>query len=354
LKKIFLGGAGGTPTNNVIWSLRNSGNEYLIGTSCVDTDLLLADVDEKYWVPNAKDRNYKDYELKLLRKLKPDIAHYQNDFEILSISKFREEIEKIGIKLYMPKHEVIIDCVDKGRSYNIWKKNGIRVPDTRLIKNEKELKKAFNEIGPKIWLRATKGGAGTGALPTDNFDFAKIWIDNFNGWGYFTAAECLKEKSITWMSIWYEGELVVAQTRKRESWKFGNRTLSGVTGITGVGVTCSDENINRIAIDSIQSIDSRPHGIFSVDMTYDHEGIANPTEINISRFFTTSYFFTKAGLNFARIFFDIALYNKFPSLDRKINPLPDGLMWIRGMDTAPLLISEEDFNKFYKKVHIYE
>lgn len=350
MKKILLGGAGGAPTNNVIWSLRDVGNEYLIGTSCVETDLLFADVDEKFWVPSASDSHYKNYELKLLGKIKPDIVHYQNDFEILAISQFRKEIEKIGTKLYMPKHEVIVDCVDKGKSYNIWKANGIPVPETRLIKNENELKKAFNEIGPKMWLRATKGGAGTGALPTDKFDFAKIWIDNYNGWGSFTAAACLSEKSITWMSIWYEGELVVAQTRKRESWNFGNRTLSGVTGITGVGVTCSDEKVTRTALDAIKSIDDHPHGIYSVDLTYDHGGIANPTEINISRFFTTVYFFTKAGINFPRIFFDIALYNKFPSLEKKINPLEDGLMWIRGMDTKPVLIKENDFIAFKKKI----
>ena len=70
---------------------------------------------------------------------------------------------------------------------------------------------------------------------------------------------------------------------KQEEESLGNRTLSGVTK---VGETYSSE-------------DKRPHG---VDI---------PTEINISRFFTTAYFFTK-------IFKDIALYNEFPSL-------PDGL-----------------------------
>ena len=79
----------------------------------------------------------------------------------------------------------------------------------------------------------------------------------------------------------------------------------------GVGETYSSEEVNRIAQDAIFAIDKRPHGIYGVDMTYDKNDIPNPTEINISRFFTTAYFFTK-------IFKDIALYNEFPSL-------PDGL-----------------------------
>ena len=127
----------------------------------------------------------------------------------------------------------------------------------------------------------------------------------------------LTPQSVTWLSIWYEGELVVAQTRKRQSWNFGNRTVSGVTGITGVGETVSDDTVTETAIDAIKAIDNRPHGIYGVDMTYDFSGIPNITEINISRFFTTVYFFTKAGLNMPKIFKDIALYNEFPVFKQK-------------------------------------
>jgi hypothetical protein len=139
--------------------------------------------------------------------------------------------------------------------------------------------------------------------------------------------------------------LVVAQTRKRLSWNFGNRTLSGVTGVTGVGQTFSDSKIDRLAQDAIQSIDDQPHGIYGVDMTYDFDGLANVTEINIGRFFTTHYFFTKAGLNLPEIYCNIALDGDFPVLDNKINPLPDDLIWIRGMDLEPVLTTLADHER---------
>jgi carbamoyl-phosphate synthase large subunit len=104
-----------------------------------------------------------------------------------------------------------------------------------------------------------------------------------------------------------------------------------------VGETYSDEMVDRISQESIFAIDSKPHGIFAVDMTYDTDGIPNPTEINIGRFFTTHYFFTKAGLNMPKIYCDIALDGNFPNLKKRINPLPDGLIWIRGMDVEPVL-----------------
>jgi carbamoyl-phosphate synthase large subunit len=255
----------------------------------------------------------------------------------------------LGTRLYLPAPETIEICVDKQKTYAIWKAGGVRVPETILLNSAEDLKIAFDKLGRKIWIRATEGAAGRGALPVDNYEFAKIWIERFRGWGTFIASELLSERSITWQSIWFDGELVVAQTRARRSWNFGDRTLSGVTGITGVGETCSYPQVDRISLDAILAVDSKPHGIFSVDLTYDFEGFPKPTEINIGRFFTTHYFFTQAGLNFPEIYCNIALDERFPVLAKKINPLPDGLIWIRGMDVEPALTTVEELERIGKK-----
>jgi hypothetical protein len=344
--RIHVGGAGGAPSNNFIRSLRESHRrDYLIGTSSVASDLFLADVDERHVVPYATAPEYPRGILELIARARPDFVHLQNDFEVRAVSRIRERIADLGAKLYLPAAETIETCVDKSRSYAVWSRAGIKVPRTLLLRGPEDLKRAFDELGETVWVRAIEGGAGRGALPTDNFEFARIWIDRFDGWGGFTAAELLTERSVTWQSIWHEGELVVAQTRRRRSWNFANRTLSGVTGITGVGETCSDPVIDRIALEAIAAVDARPHGIFSVDLTYDRAGVPNPTEINIGRFFTTHYFFTRAGLNFPEIYCDIALEGRFPTLERKINPLPDGLVWIRGMDVSPVLTTAEELER---------
>lgn len=349
MSKIIIAGAGGAPSENVIKSLAegNENNE-IIGMGSEPMDLMISMAKKKYLVPYAVDSNYKNSLLKLLNFEKPDLIHFQNDIEIREASRMREDILSTGTKIYMPSKEVIEVCVDKAKSTLIWESEGIKIPRTIIVNNEEDLKRAFKTLGNKdgmIWIRATEGGGGKGALPADNFDFAKIWIDRFNGWGKFTAAELLHSSTVTWLSIWFQGELVVAQTRKRNSWNFGNRTLSGVTGITRVGQTFSDETVNKVALDSILSIDKKPNGIYGVDMTYDFSGFPNPTEINISRFFTTVYFFTKAGLNMPQIFADIALKNKFPNFENKINPLPEGLLWIRGMDREPLLTTESEIKE---------
>lgn len=349
MKKILLGGAGGAPTENVVCSLKKAKKkEYLVGIGSEPYDMILSAVDVKYQVPYAVASSYKKRLFEILDKEKPDMVHFQNDLEIREISRIRDEILARGIGLYMPSPKIVETCVDKGMSTEIWLQEGVKVPKTTIVNDENDLKKAFEKLGDeegRIWLRATVGGGGKGALPTNDYDFAKAWINRFKGWGKFTAAELLTQNTVTWLSIWYEGELVVAQQRKRQSWNFGNRTLSGVTGITRVGITSSDEIVDRVAVDAIQAIDNKPHGIYGVDMTYDKSGIPNPTEINISRFFTTVYFFTAAGLNMPEIFKNIALYNEFPSLEKKINPLPNGLLWVRGMDREPILTTEADIQK---------
>ncbi|MBU0620443.1 MAG: carboxylate--amine ligase [Gammaproteobacteria bacterium] len=338
MAKIQIGGAGGAPSNGFIKSLRESGrDDYLVGTSCVISDLFLADVDESYPIPAATDSSYEGELLGMLGKVRPDFIHLQNDYEVRAVSRLRDKVEAAGVQHYLPNADTIENCVDKEKSYRIWQAAGIKVAKTRLLHTPEDLRKAFNEYGDTVWVRAIEGAAGRGALPADNYEFAKIWIDRYKGWGEFTASELLTKDTVTWLSIWYHGELVVAQTRRRLSWNFGNRTLSGVTGITGVGETCSDETVDRISLDAILAIDAKPHGIFAVDMTYDSKGIPNPTEINIGRFFTTHYFFTKAGLNLPKIYCDIALDGNFPVLEKRINPLPDGLIWIRGMDVEPVL-----------------
>jgi hypothetical protein len=347
MKKILIGGAGGAPSEGVINSLLQSPKkEIILGMGSEPTDIVLSKASRKFYVPYANTPDYKSALLELLYNERPDLIHFQNDLEIFHASAFRNEINSLGVATFMPPHEIIDICVHKYKSYIKWKAAGIKVPVNMMIFNEKDLEKSFNELRDehgRIWLRSSSiGGGGKGSLPTNDIVFAKRWIDRYNGWGDFVAAEMLTSDSVTWLSIWHEGKLVVGQTRVRKGWTHGNRTVSGVTGVTKVGQTYSSPAVDEIAINSIKAIMNEPHGIFGVDMTYDKQGIPNPTEINISRFFTTVLFFTEAGLNMPCIFKDIALYNEFPELVKKINPLPDGLLWLRGMDTIPRLMTEKE------------
>ena len=349
MKKILVAGAGGAPTEGVVFSLLKNPNNYVIGMGSEPTDVILSKADKKYYVPYANTNEYKDKLLEILNKEKPDLVHFQNDLEIYHSSLIREEIKATGTKIFMPDHSVIDTCVHKYKSYQAFKKAGVIVPVNITIDTEEDLKRAFKELGDsqgKIWLRDSGiGGGGKGALPTNDYMLAKSWIDHYKGWGDFIAAEMLTPKTVTWLSVWHEGELILAQTRAREGWTHGNRAISGVTGVTKVGVTVSDEQVTQIAINTVKAVSDKPHGIFGVDMAYDKNGIPNPTEINISRFFTTVRFFTEAGINFPEIFKQLALGEKISIKKGIINPLENGLMWVRGMDTEPRLVVKDSLEQ---------
>lgn len=342
MSRIYLGGAGGAPTNNIILSLRDSARrDHLIGASSVASDLMLADVDERHLVPSAASAEYRDALLDLLVRCRPDFMHVQNDYEVRAVSHLRDDLEEIGVRTYLPAAPTVEVCIDKFRSYQIWHEAGLQVPRTIELREPNDVIVAFELLGPRVWLRAKVGGGGAGSVPTDDASFARLWVERMDGWGMFTAAEMLGERSVTWQSLWFHGELIVAQSRRRHLWSFGNRTVSGVTGVTGVAETFRHPDVDALAKAGILAIDKEPHGIFGVDMTYGLDGKLNLTEINIGRFFTTIYFFAAAGLNLPAIYCDVALDQKFPSLPQRINPLPDGLVWIRGMDVAPVLTTVE-------------
>ena len=343
-KKILIAGAGGAPTEGVVYSLQLNPNNNVIGMGSEPADLILSKVNRKYYIPYANTANYKDRLINILEKEKPDLVHFQNDLEIFHASLIRDEILSTGTEIFMPEHSVIDTCVHKYKSYRAFSDAGIVVPKNIEIHREEDLKLAFDELADdegKIWLRDSGiGGGGKGALPTNDYAFAKSWIKHHDGWGDFIAAEMLTPKTVTWLSIWYEGELILAQTRARDGWTHGNRTISGVTGVTKIGITCSDRQVTEIAAETVRAVSDKPHGIFGVDMAYDKRGIPNPTEINISRFFTTVRFFTQAGINFPEVFKQLALGETLSIKKGVINPLADGLMWVRGMDRDPLLTTK--------------
>ncbi len=339
MKRILVTGAGGSPSANFIRSLRAANEEYcIIGTDADKYYLQRAEVDRRYLAPLANDPKYIDFLNYIIEKEEVEFVHAQNDAEVSFLSENRE---KIKAKTFFPAKETVKILQDKFESFKLWEKAGIKVPKTQLITQDTDLGVLLDEMGGSMWLRAISGAGGRGSLPVYDVKSAKNWLDfqEKNGsWnGNFTASELLEPETVTWMSLWKDGELVVAQGRKRLYWELAKISPSGVTGATGTGLTYSSEELDDIARRAVLAVDDKPDGLFGVDMAYDKNGVPNPTEINIGRFFTTHEFFTQAGLNMPEMFVKLGYGESVPVLEKNTNPLPDGLVWIRGMDFLPVL-----------------
>jgi carbamoyl-phosphate synthase large subunit len=337
VKRILVTGAGGAPALNFVRSLRLADEPfYIVGVDADPYRLMRAETDEKLLIPKSRDGNYLPVLRQIIEETSAEMIFAQPDVEIAVLSEHRDELP---VRTFWPRRETVRACQDKYVTYRLWREHGLAVAETRELQSEADLADALREFGD-IWLRLTTGAAGRGAFHTNDLDEARAWISFNGGYNGFTASRYLSPDSITWQSIWNKGELVVAQGRRRISWEFADRSPSGVTGITGVGVTVSDEALDEIALRAIKAVDPEPHGIFSVDLTYDSSGVPNPTEINIGRFFTTHLFFSEAGLNMPLIAVRIAFGEPAPNLERRVNPLPPGLVWVRGMDRSPVLTDQ--------------
>ena len=348
MKRILVTGAGGAPATNFVRSLRAAPEQFhLIGTDCNEFYLQRAETDEKCLVPRADENDYIDILNQIADETSAQFLHIQNDVEMYTLSKNRD---KLNIATFLPAYRTIEICQNKLESFKLWSEAGIRQPQTLSINTEADLKEAFQVLGEKVWLRNVSGAGGRGAILANSYDFARHWIDFREGWGDFTAAECLQAHSITWMSIWKDGQLIVAQGRRRLYWELSKIAPSGVTGATGAGVTVNDSLVDRIAQEAIFAIDSKPNGIFSVDLTYDNENIPVPTEINIGRFFTTHEFFTRAGLNMPYIFVKLAYGEQLPVINQRINPLLSDLVWIRGIDFLPVLTTMSNIDGYKEEL----
>ena len=340
MKRILVTGAGGSPSANFIRSLRATDEEYyIVGTDADKYYLQRAEVDAKYLAPFANDPKYIDFLNYIIEKENIEFVHAQNDVEVGFLSENRE---KINAKTFFPAKETVKILQDKFESFKLWEKAGIKVPKTKLIEGrDTDLGTLLEEMGGSMWIRAISGAGGRGSLPVYDVKSAKNWLDfqekNGSWTGNFTVSELLEPETVTWMSLWKDGELIVAQGRKRLYWELAKISPSGVTGATGTGLTYSDAELDDIARRAVLAVDDKPDGLFGVDMAYDKNGVPNPTEINIGRFFTTHEFFTQAGLNMPEMFVKLGYGETVPKIDNNTNPLPDGLVWIRGMDFRPVL-----------------
>lgn len=346
MTRVIVTSAGGAPGLNFTRSLRKARGYHLIGLDANKYSLCRAEVDERYLVPLAREESYIPVLQQIIAETKPNFLHVQHSQEVPAISRHRWSLD---VRTLLPRHRSVMVCDDKWASYRYWHGAGVKVPRTVLIEYMRDVSEAFSELGPKVWLRAVSGSGGRGAITTTSPDFAYYWIKEHNGWGNFTISEYLSPRSVIWQSIWKGGKLIVAQGRERLYWEFGSKFLSGISGMTGAGKLVSDPQVDEVARRAIHAIDASPWGIWGVDMTYDKEGVPNPTEINVGRFFTTHQFFTEAGCNMADIFVRTGMGEEV-EIEQSLNPLPEGLLWIRGVDCLPVLTEEKRVEGFEKEL----
>lgn len=277
--------------------------------------------------------------------------HSQPEEGVEVLSRFKDQLVA---KTLLPSIGTVLKCQDKFATGIEWRRAGLRETRILRIESEDELFAAGEELGYPFWMRATHGAGARGATEVHSYQQGSAWFDYWLSRGSdwdFVAEEFLPGRDYAWTSLWYKGKLVTSQARERLEYIFPHLAPSGRTGTPTVAVTIHSEAVNVMATEAVLAVDPSPHGLFCVDLREDRDCTPRPTEINAGRFFTTSYFYTAAGLNIPSLCATLATTNAEPEdLTFKFggqelaqyNPLPEGLYWIRHIDCPAVLAVKEE------------
>lgn len=341
MKRVLVTGAGGPAGVNFVRSLRAADEPFwIVGTDVDRAHLEWPDVDVAYEAPRAEDSGYLGFLTDLIAREQIELVHAQPEQELLLLARERE---RIGARVFLPALETVLACQDKHASAKAWARAGIaRLPSVR-VRSRADLEEAARSFGLPFWLRATHGAGGRGSTPVEEVDVGWHWLEYWRlrgkAWD-FVAHELLPGRNLAFTSLWDRGRLVCSQVRERLEYIYPFLAPSGVTGTPAVAVTVSRPDVNELATAAVLALDHAATGVFCVDLKEDRAGVPRATEINCGRFFTTSHFFTAAGVNIPHLYVKLAFGEPLPELPA-YDLLDEGLLWIRHIDCPAVLRSRD-------------
>jgi hypothetical protein len=340
MKRILVTGAGGPAGVNFVRSLRAADEPFWIaGTDANRLHLEWPEVDAAYVAPPASSQGYLDWLCELVERERVDLVHAQPEREVLLLAENRD---RIPARVFVPAARTVRICQDKHESAACWEQAGIARLPSVVVDSRADLERAASLLGLPFWLRATEGAGGRGSTPVDSVDVGWHWIQYWRLRGKdwrFIAHELLPGRNLAFTSLWHRGRLVCSQVRERLEYIYPFLAPSGITGTPAVAVTVHSPDANDLATRAVLAIDPQATGVFCVDLKEDADGVPRPTEINCGRFFTTSYFFTAAGVNIPHLYVKLAFGEPLPELPA-YDLLEEGLLWIRHIDCPAVLRTE--------------
>jgi carbamoyl-phosphate synthase large subunit len=342
MKRVLVTGAGGPAGVNFVRSLRAADEPFwIVGTDVDPLHLEWPELDAAYQAPRAGDPRYLDFLLELVERERIELVHAQPEQEVRLLAERRD---RIPARVFLPSAATVRTCQDKHATANAWAAAGIARRPAVLVAGRADLERAASLLGLPFWLRATEGAGGRGSTPVDDVEAGWHWIEYWRLRGRewrFVAEELLPGRNLAFTSLWERGRLVCSQVRERLEYIYPFLAPSGVTGTPAVAVTVHRPDVNELATRAVLAVDGDATGVFCVDLKEDADGVPRPTEINCGRFFTTSHFFTAAGVNIPHLYVKLAYGERLPELP-PYDLLPAGLYWIRHIDCPAVLRTADE------------
>lgn len=350
--RVFLTGAGGSASANVLDSLKRSDLKYwVVGADVSNTRLHLSDALERCIIPFANDAGYISRVNMALAHYGIDVLHVQPDPEVRRVSSERDRVQA---KFFLPSDEAIHLAGDKALFADAMSAAGVPVPESTGFKSNDDVFERVTDLlsrHARVWVRARVGAGARASLPVSTPNQAVNWIDWWTtekgmSVEQFMASAMLPGKEYAFQSIWQNGQLIAGQARERIEYLYGFLAPSGQSSTPAIAKTISDPTVTGLALQAIQALDSHPNGVYCVDIKTAENGSPFVTEVNAGRFFTTSNFFAAAGVNMPDMAMRAAMGETLTSVG--LSPIEDEKYWIRNVDMGYVLIDEKELDKWQR------
>ncbi len=292
--------------------------------------------DEVTLIPRVFEPGYANAMVELLEESNTGLVFVNYDVELEHIAKWRDEV---SVELSCPDQPSLEVCLDKRKTFNL-ARGHVAIPGTLTIESEEDVKRGFELYGNPLWLRCASGQSGRGSIivsePHHATSWIQYWKDVKGATDEWLAHEYLPGRNLNWTSLWYNGDLITSVTGERLKYFLADSSVSGITGNVSHCRTTKGGAVNEAAEAAVRAVIKKPHGLFSVDLCEDKDGIPKLTEIN-ARCAFRPLLLARAGVNFPRVLADIVLYNKLPNLPR-YDAATIGVEMHRGMDVEPVFL----------------
>jgi carbamoyl-phosphate synthase large subunit len=346
---ILITGGGGVTGRAVARSLRMS--EFFRESRLVAVDIFQNEFslfeglyNAYYKLPHVDHPMYEQKFFELVKFENPDVVLVMTDKEALYWGDRGNEIKALISPVDFSKI-----AGNKAHLYQILATHKL-VPDFSIFnRHTDDFKKIFQDkfSNQDIWIRCYDEGSssGKGACKIKDYHDAISWftlnpqIDNY------LIAEILPGGNYACNLLYLNGKLMQYATYERLTYFMSHIAPSGITGNISVGKLINDATVleqSTNAIKVIQDVtNTKPNGIYTVDLKGDKNNFPMITEINLRHTAATSSF-AQGGCNMAafQVLASLGMEHLIPSEEIQFNS--DNRI-LRDIDGIPVYI--ENYQK---------
>lgn len=304
---------------------------------------------KSYVIPRATDSRYWDVIEKIVAENKIEVAVILPELEVIEWSK-RKQTHPLPCHVLLPDLDIVNLLVDKSKMTVLLQSFDVVPPSVEFSNTDADFNNVFNVLPTPFWVRSTSGTSGLGSLKVEGEAALKNWIQINPGVKNFLASKFLPGRNLACKLLYYNGELLRAACGERVNYIMAKVAPSGITGNTSFGRLLNEPALVETAVKAMDHLfahtSAAKHGFFTVDFKEDENGKPFITEVNV-RHVAFTQCFAAGGANFAED--TVRLLVEDPKFDKqfKIYEFEEGLIFLRDVDSLPVLMNEKDLLKVF-------